>query len=61
MIVLKLLLQALAMNWKPDTDAMTTEISQDSVDSGSTLPSVCDNNGRLYDLFNMITNTNFFR
>ena len=46
-IVLKLLLQALAMSWKPDTDAMTTEISQNSTAFGSPLSSVCDNVGRL--------------
>ena len=46
-IVLKLLLQALAMGWKPDTDAMTTEIiSQDATASGAQLPSVCDNTGK---------------
>ncbi|XP_053402647.1 uncharacterized protein LOC123549646 [Mercenaria mercenaria] len=41
-VVLKLILQALAMGWNPDTDCMTMEDSPEAASVGSATPSVCD-------------------
>lgn len=41
-VVLKLILQALAMGWNPDTDCMTMEVSSETMSIGSATPSVCD-------------------
>ncbi|KAL4234093.1 hypothetical protein ACF0H5_005746 [Mactra antiquata] len=42
-VILKLLLQALAMGWNPDTESMTLDITQDTVDI--TTPTVCQYTG----------------
>ncbi|XP_060566590.1 uncharacterized protein LOC132725472 isoform X3 [Ruditapes philippinarum] len=41
-VILKLILQALAMGWNPDTDCMTMEETTDGGSLGSATPSVCD-------------------
>jgi hypothetical protein len=41
-VILKLILQALAMGWNPDTDCMTMEETSDGGSVGSATPSVCD-------------------
>ncbi|XP_052819108.1 uncharacterized protein LOC128244975 isoform X2 [Mya arenaria] len=44
-VILKLLLQALAMGWSPDTDAMTQECEPQSTSVGKPSPSVCQYTG----------------